>query len=245
MSVRARKLSQVPVSLLVALIILGMVQVLYHHLFQRGVQAVYQPLSEPMPAEYYRAMSFGSDQLLSYAQLLRLQLHDNQKGQHVSYQRLDYDNLSKWLLTLSELNPHTDYPAFLAMRVYSQVKDEVKIRKLIEVTQQLFLLSPQLNWRRLSEACLLAKHQLKDLPLALTLAEQLAETPSSVNMPHWARDMRLILLDELNQLESAQILISSMLHSGDIKDNDEIRFLQQRLLKIQQQLLVSERKGQN
>ena len=88
----------------------------------------------------------------------------------------------------------------------------------------------------MTEACLLLKHQLNDLPAALKVTEQIADLPKSMKLPFWARDMKLVLLDELNQFESAQLLISSMLRSGEITDKDEIRFLQARLLKIQQVL---------
>ena len=94
----------------------------------------------------------------------------------------------------------------------------------------------------MTEACLLLKHQLNDLPAALEVAERIAALPGTIKIPFWARDMKLVLLDELNELESAQLLISSMLQSGEIEDRDEIRFLQSRLLKIQQSLLKSKQK---
>jgi len=169
--------------------------------------------------------------------MLSVQLHDNQKGQHVSYSHLDYEALSNWLITLYELNPGSDYPAFMATRIYSQVSDKKKIRRMIDVVILLFERNPRQNWRRMTEVSLIAKHQLKNLPLALQIASEVAALPMSFELPHWARDMRLVLLDELNQLESAQLLISSMLQSGHIKDPDEIRFLQARLLKIQQKML--------
>jgi len=86
----------------------------------------------------------------------------------------------------------------------------------------------------MTEACVLAKHTLNDLPRALELAKQLSGMSTTIEAPFWARDMELVLLDELNEHESAQLIISSMLQSESIKDPDEVRFLQQRLLKIQQ-----------
>lgn len=196
----------------------------------------FKHLKPPLAADFYRSFTQGSEDLWSYLLMLKVQLHDNQRGQHESYKNLDYKILSQWLLTLSQLNRHSDYPAFLAARVYSQVQDPVRIRTVIDVIEQLFAQNPALHWRRMTEACLLAKHQLKDLDLALKLAAKVAELPRSIDMPYWARDMKIILLDELNELESAQILISSLLQSGSISDNDEIRFLQSRLLRIQQQM---------
>ncbi len=236
MAASQRKISQIPAFLLAAFLLFFATQLYFHHAHNKLSNYIYRSLKTPLDAQFYRAVSFGSEQLLSYLLLIRVQLHDNQKGQHVSYSHLDYETLSNWLMTLYNMNPASDYPAFLASRVYSNVQDEKKIRKMVNLIEALFNKNPQQHWRRMTEACLLLKHQLHDLPAALKIAEQIANLPATIKMPFWARDMRLILLDELNRLESAQILISSMLQSGEIKDNDELRFLRDRLLKIQQNL---------
>ena len=240
MSSLTRKLRDTPVVIVAGLIVFSLIQIYFHSLLKNDRAVEYQPLNQPLQARQYQALAFGSDRLLSYALMLSVQLHDNQIGKHIGYQHVNYETLSRWLLTIYELNPLSDYPAFLTTRVYSQVSEPAKIVKLIEVTQHLFTINPVQHWRRMTEACLLAKHQLKDLSLALTLAKQVADLPASIELPHWARDMKLILLDELNQLESAQLLISSMLQSGEVKDNDEIRFLKSRLLMIQQKMLENE-----
>ncbi len=241
MNARQRNLNQVPILILVGFVFMLAVQLGYHHLYQRSLRVSFTQLSQPADSSFYRSLAMGSDQLWSYLLTLNVQLHDNQKGRHVNYRHLDYQVLRQWLLTLYEMNPQSDYPAFLASRIYSQVNDPSKIRLMIKLIDELFERDPQQHWRRMTEACLLAKHQLQDLPLALDLAQKVAALPKSYDLPFWARDMQLVLLDELNQYESAQLLISSLLQSGDIKDRDEVRFLQHRLLKIQQKLLENER----
>ena len=231
-----RKLSQIPGFVIAGLTVFFIIQLSYHRLFQSPTSANYQKLDQPAEANYYQALSFGSDRLLSYLIMLSVQLHDNQKGKHLSYRHLDYEVLSNWLSTIYELNPRSDYPAFMATRIYSQVADKNKIYRMIKLVEALFENNPEQHWRRMTEACLLAKHKLKDLPYALELAKKISAIPDEIVLPHWARDMKLVLLDELNQLESAQLLISSMLQSGEIKDPDEIRFLRSRLLKVQQKM---------
>ncbi len=236
MSVQHRKIRQVPVYFLWMFLIFFIGQVFYHHNYNDSSGAAYKQLKAPLESGFYKAISFGSDKLLSYLLLMGVQLHDNQKGMHVSYRHLDYVLLRDWLLTIEKINPNSDYPAFLASRVYSHVDDKAKIKMMVDVIEKLFKKNPQKHWRRMTEACLLLKHQLNDLPAALKVAEQIADLPKSMNLPFWARDMKLVLMDELNQFESAQLLISSMLQSGEITDQDELRFLQARLLKIQQVL---------
>ncbi len=234
-------MNQVPLVVLVGFVLMLGLQLGYHHFYQQSLQSSFTQLSRPADASFYRSLAMGSDRLWSYLLLLNVQLHDNQKGRHVNYSQLDYRVLRQWLLTLYELNPQSEYPAFLASRIYSQVDDPQKIRLMIDLIDELFERNPEQHWRRMTEASLLAKHQLADLPLALSLAQQVAALPESYDLPFWARDMQLVLLDELNQYESAQLLISSLLESGNIKDRDEVRFLQHRLLKIQQKLLENER----
>ena len=139
-------------------------------------------------------------------------------------------------MTIYQLNPLSDYPGFLASRVYSQNPDDDKVRAMISVIERLFEADPRRHWRRMTEAVLLAKHRLKDLPLALELARQVRLMPESIETPRWARDMEIIVLDEIGEKEAALRLISSLLQSGAITDRDEKRFLEQRLLKIQQAL---------
>jgi len=237
-----RSIRALPVLLLPALLFALALQSGMHYFYQSRLIASYHPLERPANLNTYRVLSLGSQKLMSYLLMLRLQLHDNQLGRNIRYRRLDYDVLGTWLLALSELNPQSDYPAFLASRVYSQVKDPRKLRKMVQVIEQLFDKNPALHWRRMTEACVLAKHQLKDLPYALRLANKIASIPPDVKIPYWARDMRLVLLDELDQLQSAQLLISSMLQDGDLKDHDERRFLQDRLLRIQQKMSAMRQK---
>ena len=238
---RTRAFSQLPRWLYIGCVISVLAQSALHYISKVDSENNYQPLKPPATAELYRNISMGSDRLIAYLLILKVQLHDSQSGRHINYRYLDFNVLKKWLLTVSQINPGSEYPAFLASRVYSSVTDKGKIQVLIDVIQELFQQNPAIHWRRMTEATLLAKHQLKDLPQALKLAEQVSSIPKEFDLPFWARDMKLILMDELGEKESAIILISSMLQSGEIHDNDEKHFLQSRLLKIQQELSENKR----
>ena len=92
----------------------------------------------------------------------------------------------------------------------------------------------------MTEASLIAKHQLEDLPLALGLAEKLAIQPDTVVMPPWARDMRFLLLAKMNEFESAIAIIQALLVSQAVHDPDEERFLREKLSDFQQKLFESQ-----
>jgi hypothetical protein len=200
----------------------------------------YKPLAEPFASSTYRVASMESDRLLSYLLAIRLQLHDNQSGKHIRYEQLDYQKLTHWLNQITALNPHSEYPTMLASRVYSQTSDKQNMRLMIDFIQSSFARNPQLHWRRMTEATILAKHKLGDLSLALSLAEQLTTQPLDVAMPQWARDMQFILLGELNEFETGIAIIVAMLESGSLENADERRFLRAKLLEFQQKLLESQ-----
>jgi len=235
-NVRERPFSSLPRAVQVAFVLWLALQLGYMTFYRADPSASFETLDKPADDAVYRVAALGSERLLSYLLTLELQLHDAQSGVHLPYSRLNFEHLKQWLLALHRLNPLSDYPAFLASRVYSQNPDDSKVRIMIDVIDELFARDARRHWRRMTEAVLLAKHRLGDLPLALELARKLSRMPREIETPYWARDMEIIVLDEMNEKESARMLISSLLQSGEISDADERRFLEQRLLKIQQEL---------
>jgi uncharacterized Zn finger protein len=133
----------------------------------------------------------------------------------------------------------------LASRVYTSTSDHAQLRRILEFIERRFDDDPQLHWRRLAEASVIAKHKLGDLDMALDMARKLARQPASVEMPPWARDFEFLLLSELNEVESAIAIIEAMLQSGSVQDPDELHFLQGKLSELQQKLSESQQAPQN
>ncbi|TNF88068.1 MAG: hypothetical protein JSU67_09275 [Gammaproteobacteria bacterium] len=237
-----RPLLQLPVPLLLAFVLAFACQLLIHHREQQQLATEYRPLANPLAVDSYRGMAMGSEQLLGYLLAIRLQLHDNQIGRHFSYSLIDYRVLVDWLDRITEISQGTEYPMLLASRIYSSTEDRERLRRMLGFIERRFEDDPHKHWRRLAEACLLAKHRLGDLELALSYAERLALQPASVRMPQWARDFRFLLLAELNELEAAIAIIQAMMQTDVINDPDEKKFLQEKLSTFQQKLFESQQK---
>lgn len=235
-----RPMLLLPHPLLLGFLVFFAVQLIYHHVGRLQFEANYRPLSKPMSAAAYRGAAMGSEQLLGYLLAIRLQLHDNQAGQHFRYSLIDYDLLVDWLDHISDIYPDTEYPMLLASRIYAQTGNHERLRKILGFIERRFDDNPQLHWRRLAEASLLAKHKLDDLELALRLAEKISAQPAEVEMPRWARDFQFLLLADLNELESAIAIIQALLQTGSITDPDEMLFLEGKLLDFQQKLFESQ-----
>ena len=98
-----------PRPLVLGFLVLFAGQLLYHHAGRAQMAANYQALDKPLSAAVYRGLAMGSEQLLGYLLALRLQLHDNQAGQHFRYSLIDYDILIDWLELISAISPHNEY----------------------------------------------------------------------------------------------------------------------------------------
>lgn len=240
-----RPLQQLPAPLIWGFMLVLLSQLLFHHFNPAQREFRYQPLSNPLEASTYRGIAMGSEKLLGYLLAIRLQLHDSQAGRYFSYNLIEYSVLVEWLEQITRINPVSEYPMLLASRVYSQTRDKSRLRLMLEFIERNFDHDPQLHWRRLAEASVIAKHQLGDLKLALRMAEKLALQPASTVMPHWARDIRFLLLAELNELESAIAIIEALLQSDAVTDSNEKRFLKDKLSKFQQKLFESRQTIEN
>lgn len=240
-----RPLISLPRPLLLGFVLLLAVQVFHHHVANLRFEVDYQQLGKPYSAAAYRGIAMGSEQLTGYLLAIRLQLHDSQAGQHFNYSLIDYGNLVDWLNQITMVSPGTEYPMLLASRVYTTTRDQERLRLILEFIQQRFDDDPQLHWRRLAEASVIAKHKLQDLDLALAMAKKIAQQPASVKMPPWARDFEFLLLAELNELESAIAIIQALLQTDAVRDPDEKRFLESKLLDFQQKLIESRQSSQN
>ena len=231
-----RPLLQVPLPIIFGFIFVLIIQVLVHQSLKNETSIDYKPLAKPFSADIYQGISMGSRQLASYLLTMRLQLHDNQAGRHVAYRELNYALLVEWLYLLNELNIESEYPMMLASRVYSQTRDKNQLRLLLAYIDQTFKENPQRHWRRQAEATVISKHQLGDKALALVMARSLAAQPEDIKMPHWARDMEFLILGDLNEFESAIVIIQALLQGGSIVDPDELRFLHEKLSLFRQKL---------
>jgi hypothetical protein len=174
-------------------------------------------------AHALRLASFGEGEALARLAMVHLQ----------SYRTQDYGRLIDWLDAILELDPRSQYPLFSAARVYAETADPVRSRMALEFVYRQFLLDPNRRWPSLAHAALLAKHRLKDLQLARRYAQALQRHVSASTVPPWVKQMEIFVLEDLNELEGARILIGSLLQSGSLDDPAELRFLKQRLEELE------------
>lgn len=176
----------------------------------------------PAPAApALRLASFGESEAAARLSMLYLQSFE--------VQAVDYRRLLAWLNAVLELDPRSQYPLFLAARVYAENADAARSRMALEFISEAFLDDPDRRWPWLAHATLLAKHRLKDLELARRYARALERRTTSRDIPLWAKQMEIFILEDMNEREAARIMLGGLIDSGTVTDPAELRFLKQRL----------------
>lgn len=203
------------------------------HGTQPPPQAQAEGLSDPPSVSLLRTASFGEPEVLAGLIMLWLQAFDHQPGISISFRELDYSRLTAWLERILRLDGRTQYPLLAASRIYAEVSVPAKQRQMLEFVYRQFLLDPDRRWPWMAHSVYVAKHRLKDLPLALKYAKALAERAIGANVPHWAQQMRIFVLEDMGEVESSRVLLGGLLESGSITDPHERRFLEGRLEELE------------
>ena len=227
-----RPVRDVPISIILFLLSALAVQ-LFWHSQQQPDQVQAEDLPVPMSADAYKVMSLSEPIAMSKMLNLWLQAFDNQPGLSLSFHQLDYQRITQWLDIILRLDPKGTYPMLVAASVYGRVSDKEKQRLMLDFIYKKFNEDPNRHWRWMAHASTVAKHSLKDMPLALKYAKAIAEKATAKNVPYWARDMQFMLLQDMGEIEAARVLVGALIESGEITDPYEMRFLLEKIKELE------------
>lgn len=227
-----RPISTVPKSTLL-LLALGLSLQIAWHATQPQRLAKAEDLPQAPSLFTLKIISLGEPIALAKALMLYFQAFDNQPGINIPFQKLDYSRVEGWLGRILELDPPGQYPLLAASRIYGEVTDGTRQRQMHNFVYQHFLDDPNRRWPWLAHVAVTTKHQLHDLPLARKYAQAIRLNATGTEVPHWAKQMEIFILEDLDELESAKVLIGGLLEGGQISDAHEIRFLERRLQEME------------
>jgi hypothetical protein len=183
-----------------------------------------------------RLASFGETAAAARLAMIYLQSFDLRAGNDIPFRRLDYTRLLAWLRAILATDPRSQYPLFAAARVYSEIPDQAKVRQVLGFIYDEFLEDPNHRWRWLAQAALIAKYRLHDMPLALRYAQALQGDTTDPDIPVWAKHMVVFMLEDMNELQAAKIMLGGLLASGQLADPAERRFLKRRLDELEERI---------
>ncbi|MFM9966971.1 MAG: hypothetical protein ACKVQK_01010 [Burkholderiales bacterium] len=191
----------------------------------------------PAPGSGLLAIASLGDPLpLAKVLMLYLQAFDFQSGDQTPYQALDYKRLQMWLAQILRIDPKGQYPLMAASRLYADVPNEAKKRQMLEFVYHEFFKDPGRRWPWLAHATAVAKHGLHDLPLARKYAAAIQQYATGEDVPLWARQMEIFILEDMNELETARVMIGGYIEKGLIKHRGELWTMEQRLKQIEERL---------
>jgi hypothetical protein len=193
-------------------------------------------LRAPPSQSSLQLASLGDPIPLAKVLMLYLQSFDYQALNRIRFRDLNYDTVQQWLLRILWLDPRGQYPLLAASRLYAEVPNEAKARQMLEFVYRQFTDDPDRRWPWLAHAAFIAKHRLNDLPLAKRYAAAIQRHATGPKVPLWAKQMEIFILEDMDELETARIMIGGLLSSGTIHDPGEIHFLDQRLREIEARL---------
>lgn len=196
-------------------------------------QARAEALPPPPSQRRLEVLDLGDPIAAAKLLMLWLQAFDSQPGVSLPFRALDYTRVRGWLGRILDLDPRGQYPLLAATRLYGEIPVPEKQRLMLEFVYERFLEDPNRRWMWLAHAAYLARHRLKDLPLALKYARALARHATGPQVPGWARQMQIFLLEDMGEIEAAKVLLGGLLASGSITDPNELRFLKMRLEELE------------
>lgn len=195
-----------------------------------------EDLPRPPTAGVARLLALGEPVAAAKLAMLYLQAFDYRAGTRVPYRNLDYEALAGWLDVILELDPAGQYPLMAAARTYAEVPDPVRSRAMLELVYRQYFVDPDRRWPWLAHAAVIAKHRLRDMPLALRYATALERHTTTPDAPLWVRQMVPFILADMGELEQARILIGGLIASGQVRDARDAEMLERRLRMIEERL---------
>ena len=229
-----RSVKDVPAVIIITLIVAFLFQIYWS---SSGALATINIKSLPEPPSKIESqlMGLGDSIAISKLFMLWLQAFDNQPGVSVPFKNLDYQRVINWLERILTLDPKGQYPLLAAGRVYGVVTDDEKKRQMLEFISEQFSEDPDRRWPSMIHAIYVAKHRLKDYPLALEYAHAVAQQVTVKDIPPWVKQMEIYVLEDMGEIESAKVLIGGLLESGAITDAHELKFLLDRLDRLERE----------
>lgn len=182
--------------------------------YARNVQPEWLNVPQ-VPSEFSVSASALGDQQLAYRLVaLMLQHLGDHGGRTTALKDYDYDRLAEWFFLSEKLDNKSDHVPYLAAFYFSGSQTpKISLPPLIEYLRVIGNQTFGQKWRWLAQAVFLARYKVKDMELALDLANQLAKIDNP-DMPAWARSMPALIQSEMGDKEAAIAILVELLSSS-------------------------------
>ena len=190
----------------------------------RELQAGWEGVPPAPSNQVAKALAMGDGQFLYRAATFVLQNMGDEGGRVTPLKDYDYQRLGQWFSLLDRFDPQSEFLPVLVGYYFSQSQNPDDVRIVISFLAHIAIRDPERNWRWLAHAIYLARHRVKDMDLALSLAYRMAAIKSP-GIPIWARQMPAFVLADVGEKEAARDLMEAIMDSQIDLDPAEIEFM--------------------
>ena len=190
----------------------------------RELQAGWEGVPPAPSHQVAKALAMGDGQFLYRAATFVLQNMGDEGGDVTPLREYDYQRLGQWFSLLDRFDPKSEFLPVLVGYYFSQSQNPDDVRIVISFLAHIAIRDPERNWRWLAHAIYLARHRVKDMNLALSLAYRMAAM-ASPGIPIWARQMPAFVLAEVGEREAARDLMEAIMDSQIDLEPSEIEFM--------------------
>ncbi len=153
-----------------------------------SVRLNYEIVSQAPSDQIIKILSFGDQQFLFRILTSHMQNMGDVFAGFVSLRKYDYQRLYNWMEKLDRLDHNSRLIPSLASYYYSNVDDEKNLRLIVKYLDQHASVDIDKHWWWLFQATEIARKNIKDMDLAMSLAEKLA-TNEAIDAPLWTKQM--------------------------------------------------------
>ncbi|MBF0560458.1 MAG: hypothetical protein HQL37_00305 [Alphaproteobacteria bacterium] len=200
----------------------------------RGLMPQLSLLDEPPSREMAAVASLGDLQYYFRSAMLDLQEAGDTGGRMTPLKDYDYVRVGRWLRFVNSLDRRSEHPAALAAGYFGATQNPAMLPPIVDFLADYGEQDPSRNWIWMVKSFDLAKHRMKDLSLALTVAERLsAISATHTDIPDWPQILPAYTLFEMGRRAESGQRLHSVLAKAKNLDNNELMGIHSVLGKIQ------------
>lgn len=178
------------------------------------------------PSELAYRASFLSDTALAHRMVATLlQNFGGSGGRTIALKEYNLEHIGEWLKLGHKLEPRSDYLPFLAAYYFSATQEPEQLEPIVDFLAEAGRGEGKEDWRWLSNAVYIARFELKDMDLAVKLADELAAMYQP-GMPALIVQMPAFIQLQMGKKEASyNIMIELLKTSSDDMHPNEVNFM--------------------
>lgn len=163
----------------------------------------------PVPSHAaMKLMALGDDELMFRLATYRLQNAGDTFGRSTPLYKYNFAKLSAWWDLLDGMNDKSNYNPTLASYYFGATqKPKEQLPYVVDYLERHADKDPSKKWWWYTQVVYLAKQKMEDNARAMIAADKLLKIPREVDMPIWARQMGVFILENEGDMDKACRLI--------------------------------------